>query len=169
MNTTTSDRPPISGSSRPVIAHAPGEGQAIWFLDNLITVKASGKDGARFGLAVNELPAGSCTPLHRHHDDDESFYVLEGTMTLFLEGGRVIEAQPGWFARIPHGVAHGFRARTALKMLVLSDPAGFLEFVREFGVDAPRRELPPPAAPDVPRLVAVGEKHRIEIIGPLPG
>ena len=49
----------------------------------------------------------SLRPVHRHHDDDESFYVLDGTMTLFLEGGRVLGAGPGSFVCIPHGVAHG--------------------------------------------------------------
>jgi len=89
-------------------------------------------------------------------------------MTLFLEGGRAVEAGPGTFVHIPHGVAHGFRAPSALTMLVLSDPAGFLEFVREYGVEAPRRDLPPAVAPDLPRLIAVAKKHRIEIFGPLP-
>lgn len=91
-----------------VTIHRPGEGEMIWFLDNLVTVKASARSGARFGLAESALPAGSETPLHRHHDDDESFYILEGTMTLFLEGGRAVEAGPGTFVHIPHGVAHGF-------------------------------------------------------------
>ena len=93
---------------------------------------------------------------------------LEGSMLLFLEGGRVVEAVPGSFVHIPHGVAHGFRATSALTMLVLSDPAGFLEFVREYGVEAPRRELPPAVPPDVPRLIATAKNHRIEILGPLP-
>jgi quercetin dioxygenase-like cupin family protein len=151
-----------------VTIHSPGEGEAIWFLDTLFTVKASARSGARFGLAEQALPAGSETPLHRHQDDDESFYVLEGTLSLFLEDGRCVEAGPGAFVHIPHGVGHGFRATTALRMLVLSGPAGFPEFVREFGVEAPRRELPPAAAPDVPRLVAVARKHGIAILGPLP-
>jgi len=151
------------------IVHAPGEGDAIWFLDNFITVKASVRDGARFGLIENSMPEGSHTPFHRHHDDDESFYILEGVMTLFLEGGKVVEARPGTFVRIPHGVAHGFRTKTALKMLVLSDPDGFVEFVRDFGVEAPRREWPPAVEFDVPRLTATAARHRIEILGPLPG
>jgi quercetin dioxygenase-like cupin family protein len=134
----------------------------------LITVKASARDGARFGLIENELPEGSHTPFHRHHDDDESFYVLTGSMTLLLEGGRKVEAGPGTFVRIPAGVAHGFRVTKALKMLVVSDADGFVEFVRDYGVEAARRELPPPVAPDVPRLSAVAEKHRIQILGPLP-
>jgi len=140
----------------------------VWFLDNLVTVKASARSGARFGLAEVALPAGSETPFHRHQDDDESFYILEGAMSLVLEDGRVVEATPGSFVRIPHGVAHGFRAVSALRMLVLSDPAGFLEFVREYGVAASRRELPPAAPPDVQRLVATAKKHRIDILGPLP-
>jgi quercetin dioxygenase-like cupin family protein len=167
MHTTTE----VRADPRPqqsVTIHAPGEGEAIWFLDNLFTVKASVRSGARFGLAEDRVPAGSETPFHRHHDDDESFYVLEGTMTLFLEGGRVVEAKPGAFIHIPHGVAHGFRASSALRMLVLSDPAGFMEFVREYGDPAPRPTLPPASAPDVPRLMAVAHKHRIEILGPLP-
>jgi quercetin dioxygenase-like cupin family protein len=168
MPTTTIESQVRTTESRGVIVHRDGEGEAIWFLDNLITVKASARDGARFGLAENRVPAGSVTPFHRHRDDDESFYVLEGTMTLFLEGGRVLEARPGTFVRIPHGVAHGFRAKAALRMLVLSDPAGFLEFVRDYGVEAPRRELPPSAEPDFERLAAVAAKHRIDIIGPLP-
>ncbi len=151
-----------------VAVRPPGSGEKIWFLDNLVTVKASGRDGARFGLAEVALPAGSETPFHRHRDDDESFYILEGTMRLQVDGARVIEATPGSFVRIPHGTAHGFRAVSPLRMLVLSDPAGFLEFVREYGVAAPSDELPPATAPDLPRLVATAQRHRIEILGPLP-
>jgi quercetin dioxygenase-like cupin family protein len=152
----------------PVIAHAAGQGEAFWFLDNLITVKASARDGARYGLVESRLPAGSCTPMHRHGDDDESWYVLEGTMTVFLEGGQTIDAGPGSFVRVPHGVAHGFRTVTAVRVLVVTDPGGFPEFVRELGVAAPRRELPPVEAPDLARLDAVARRHHIEILGPLP-
>jgi quercetin dioxygenase-like cupin family protein len=167
MSTSSEARSPDQTPA--VTIHPPGEGETIWFLDNLVTVKASARSGARFGLAESALPAGSETPLHRHHDDDESFYILEGSMKLFLEGGRVVEAGPGSFIRIPHGVAHGFRTSSALRMLVLSDPAGFLEFVREYGVEARERGLPPAAAPDIARLVDVAKKHRIDILGPLPG
>jgi quercetin dioxygenase-like cupin family protein len=168
MTTTTNEKGAGAATDRAVTVRGPGEGEAIWFLDNFITVKASAREGARFGLVENALPASSHTPLHRHHDDDESFYILEGTMRLFLEGGRVVDATPGAFVHIPAGVAHGFRAMTALRMLVLSDPAGFVEFVRDYGIEAPRRELPPETPPDVARLGAIAQKHRIEILGPLP-
>ena len=78
------------------------------------------------------------------------------------------EASAGMFVRIPHGVAHGLGARTALRMLVVCDPAGFVDFVRDYGVEAPRRELPPAVAPDVPRLMSTAERHHIDILGLLP-
>ena len=144
------------------------EGDAVWFLDNLITVKTSARDGARFGFLESRLPQGSEAPMHRHLDEDEAFYILEGVLTMFLEGGRVIEARPGAFVHIPHGVAHGFRAQTPIKMLVVCDSKGFCEFIRDVGIEAPRRELPPAVAPDVARLAAIAHDHRVELLGPLP-
>ncbi len=157
-----------SGEARSVTIHSQGEGEQLWFLDTLFTVKTSGRSGARLGLAEQSLPVGSETPFHRHATDDEAFYVLEGTMALFLEGERRLEARPGSFVHIPHGVAHGFRATSALRILVLSDPDGFPEFVRDCSVAAPRRELPPAAPPDLPRLLAAAGRHGIEFLGPLP-
>lgn len=151
-----------------VIHHAPGQGDAIWFLDNHLTVKASTRDGARFGLMEGSLPAGSHTPFHRHHDEDEAFYVLSGTMRIHLEGGRIVTAGPRTFIRIPAGVAHGFVCETAAEMLVFSDPAGFVEFARAYGVPADTDAPPNGGAPDLPRLAALAEKYRIELLGPLP-
>jgi quercetin dioxygenase-like cupin family protein len=160
--------PSVSEDDRSVIALGPNEGEAVWFLDNLITVKARGADGASFGVVENAMEAGSETPLHRHLDEDEAFYVLEGQITLVLEGGRKIEGSPGAYIHVPRGVGHGLCARTDLRLLVITGAGGFVEFTREMGVPAPRREVPPRLPPDVPRLAALAEKHRIELLGPLP-
>ena len=118
---------------------------------------------------MHNVPKGSETPFHRHHDEDEAFYVIEGRLTVFLEGGRTVVAKPGSYVHIPKGCAHGFRVEEALKMLVLSDPAGFVEFVVEAGMAAPRRELPPAGPPDFPKLERAAQKFRIDLLGPLPG
>jgi hypothetical protein len=52
---------------------------------------------------------------------------------------------------------------------VLSDPAGFVEMIREAGAPAERRELPPKATPDFARLEAACKRHAIALLGPLPG
>jgi quercetin dioxygenase-like cupin family protein len=165
MQTTSSS---ATKHERSVIVLGPREGEAVWFLDNLMTIKVRAKDGAPYGVLENELPAGSRTPLHRHDDEDEGFYVLEGTITIFFDGGRTVQASAGSYVHVPRGVAHGLRADTALRLLVLSGADGFVEFVREMGVPAPRRELPPAVEPDVARLGQIAKKYAIEILGPLP-
>jgi quercetin dioxygenase-like cupin family protein len=88
-----------------------GEGEAVWFLDNLITVKLRSKDGAAYGLLESRVPAGSITPLHRHHDEDEGFYVLDGELKVYFEGGREVIARAGAYVHTPRGVARTAFAR----------------------------------------------------------
>lgn len=153
---------------RKVIVLEDGEGEQVWFLDHFCTLKVRSKDGAPFGLLEVRLAAGAETPFHRHRKEDEAFYVLAGRMTVFLEGGRSVEMRQGCYVHIPKGVAHGFRVDAELRMLVLSDAAGFVELVREAGVPAPRAELPPPGPPDMPKLEAATKKYSIDLLGPLP-
>lgn len=154
--------------SREVTVHARPEGEAIWFLDNLLTVKTSGAAGSPFGLLENAMPAGSHTPFHRHEAEDEAFYVLEGTLVIYVEGGQRIVAGPGTYVHLPRGTAHGFRTQTPVRMLVVCGTQGFIEMAREAGTPAPRAELPPPAAPDLPRLERACARHAITLLGPLP-
>lgn len=160
--------PADSAETRGPVVLAPGEGEAVWFLDNLITVKVREAHGAPFGLVENAMDEGHRTPFHRHLDEDEAFYVLEGQVTIYLEGGRKVEGQPGTYVHIPRGVGHGFCSRTPARLLVLSNPDGFVEFTREAGVPAPRREVPPRLPPDLERLGAIAAKYHIELLGPLP-
>jgi hypothetical protein len=46
-------------------------------------------------------------------------------LTLFIEGDREIEARAGAFVHVPRGVAHGFRAKTPVKMLALGERSPF--------------------------------------------
>lgn len=42
---------------------------------------------------------------HKHDNDDEFFFVLEGTFIIVLEG-RVVELQPGAGFIVPKGIVH---------------------------------------------------------------
>jgi mannose-6-phosphate isomerase-like protein (cupin superfamily) len=57
---------------------------------------------------------GGAPPLHIHHREDETFYVIAGEITFFV-GDRRIEARAGDFLFAPKGVPHAF--------LVTSRPA----------------------------------------------
>ncbi len=153
---------------RELVVRAPAAGDATWFLDNLIVHKVGARDGAPFALLEASLPAGSRTPFHRHDGEDEAFYVLEGEITIFVDGGSIVRGRPGSYVHIPSGVAHGFRTETALRMLVITGTDGFAEMVRDAGVPAPTHDLPPAAPLDLERLARAAGRHRIALLGPLP-
>ena len=55
------------------------------------------------------LPPGGGMPyLHLHHEMEEAFYVLEGTIE-YTRGDQTILATAGSMIQIPPGVAHKFR------------------------------------------------------------
>jgi len=137
--------------------------ETLWFLGTVARIKLGGtQTGGRFGLWEGVLPRGAAPPLHSH-PQDETFYVLEGELTVWLlEGGDV---PPDWaethgrpcsvgaavFA--PGGTPHAFRVESdTARVLVLSVPAGIEEMVRGLAEPARWPWLPPP--PDGPRVPA---------------
>jgi mannose-6-phosphate isomerase-like protein (cupin superfamily) len=50
-------------------------------------------------------PPRLIAPLHLHHNDDEAWYVLEGTLSVRV-GDRDVEAKPGAAVFVPRGTAH---------------------------------------------------------------
>jgi len=63
---------------------------------------------------------------HLHEENDEVFYVLEGT-TSFLVGDKWIDAEKGTFLRIPSKTIHDFKNDTDTRSGVLNFfiPGGF--------------------------------------------
>lgn len=63
---------------------------------------------------------------HLHEENDEVFYVLEGT-TSFLVGDKWIDADKGTFLRIPANTLHDFKNKTDKKTGALNFfiPGGF--------------------------------------------
>lgn len=147
-----------------------GEGEALWFVGNLVTIKAGGA-ATRGRLTVVEFlnPAGFAPPLHRHRDEDELFYVLSGTAS-FRCDGQELEAGPGDFVFLPAGLPHTFIVgpEQPLRALQITAPAGFESFAAEAGEPARERRLPDPAPVDAAKLAAAGARHGVEILAPPP-
>ncbi|MFL5780063.1 MAG: cupin domain-containing protein [Thermoleophilaceae bacterium] len=142
----------MTGEASPVATWSnSGEGERLWFLGTLATIRVPGEavDG-RFALIEFLFPHHASPPLHTH-PQDESYFVLEGRLTI-QAGTRRFELEPGGAAVVPMGLAHTFRveSETAL-VLVLSTPAGLERLVRDGGVRASAPTLPPA---DVPRPTA---------------
>ncbi|MDX8461969.1 quercetin 2,3-dioxygenase [Mesorhizobium humile] len=147
---------------------APGEGEAIWFLRNRMTVKATAET-TRGGFALLEtlLAPGFSPPLHIHHREDESFYVLDGEMTMKC-GDRIFRAGAGSFVFLPRDVPHTFvvEGGKPARMLTLLTPGGGEGFFIDGGRPAEAEGLPPATPPDIEALKRVSALYGAEIVGP---
>jgi mannose-6-phosphate isomerase-like protein (cupin superfamily) len=163
------------GASR-IFALDPGEGEALWWMGGLATIKATGEqtDG-RYSLVeilVPEFPMEEGL-LHIHHFEDEGFYVLEGEMTFYV-GDETIKARPGSFLFGPKDVPHAFSVDSGpARLLFLLSPAGMEGLIREMGEPARSLSVPPqPEAPpdeaEMGRLMAIAARYGGEMLGPPP-
>src|SRR3954468_24606335 len=103
------------------------EGDTVWFLGSLVTVKATGADTGGRATVVEFLnPPGFAPPLHRHTVEDEMFLLLGGHAT-FLCAGEEMVAGRGDFALLPAGWALSFvvGAEEPLRTLQITTPSGF--------------------------------------------
>ncbi len=144
-----------------------GRTQSLWFIDTLVHVCVDGDtSGGALALLDERGRCGHMPPLHVHRRDDETFYVLEGELTLFVAGGE-IELGPGEAALAPRDIPHTYRVESEeAHWLVITTPAGFDAFVREVADPAPAEELPPAGRPFDPAVLRqAAAKVGIEILG----
>lgn len=165
-----------------------GGGEAQWFLGTFMRVKLDGaQTEGRLGMFDGVLPHGAAPPLHSH-PQDETFYILEGEVTIWIVEAELAGADdagtPAWVADrarrcgagaaayAPGGTPHSFRVESdTARMLVLSTPAGIENYVRALSEPAQWPWLPPPPqGPRVPadRLEAVERELGVVRHGPPP-
>jgi quercetin dioxygenase-like cupin family protein len=157
-------------SAQPCVAN--GRVQPLWFLGTLARIKLDGaQTGGRFALWEGDFPRGAAPPLHSH-PQDETFYVLEGEVTVWIDEEEPRLCRPGAAAFAPAGTPHAFRVESdTARMLFLSTPAGIEDYVRELGEPARWPWLqPPPDGPRVPgdRIAAVERRLGVVRHGPAP-
>ena len=164
--TSSTDGPDIAP-----IALAAEEGEAIWFLGMLATIKASSESTAgRVAVIEHLAPRASGSPLHVHHREDEWFYVTQGELSFWV-GGQVVSAPAGSFVFGPRDIPHTFTVVSdTARFLLVTEPAGFENFMRAFAEPATQLVIPPPATepPDVEAITRLAAEYGIEILGP-PG
>jgi mannose-6-phosphate isomerase-like protein (cupin superfamily) len=148
----------------------PDDGDALWFLGSLVTVKVAGADtSGRLTVVEFVNPPGFAPPLHRHRVEDEMFAVLEGSATFFCDGER-LAAGPGDFVVLPAGLPHSFLVSpdSPLRTLQITTPGGFEAFAAAVGTPAAGRRLPEPGPIDPAALAHAADLHGVDILGPPP-
>jgi mannose-6-phosphate isomerase-like protein (cupin superfamily) len=146
--------PPADGGRPPdeVILRSPGEGDEVALGPFRTSIKAGGGD-ALGSLTVMEAVVGPGAPgpvLHRHTAMVDSFYVVDGVLTLHL-GHRRVEAGPGSYAVVPPGNDHTFSntGSEPVRMLNVMAPGGLERYLKQVAAVAANSD----ESPD-PRLLA---------------
>jgi quercetin dioxygenase-like cupin family protein len=158
------------------MAHAvmrePGTGRGTWAMGSLFEHLLEKEDGdGRVGVALVTQPPGIATPLHRHSNEAEMFYLLEGRMS-YRAGDDDFELYDGCFIYLPQDMPHAFRIRgdKPAKLLALTTPAGILHLYDEVGIPAAEMRLPGDDGQtpevEIPKWVEVGPRYGLEVVGP---
>jgi quercetin dioxygenase-like cupin family protein len=161
--------PPMPGSE-PLIRNA-DTAPAYWMNDVLWIVLADGNDtGGRYSMMEQLLPKGSGPGPHKHTWSDETFYMLDGELTL-LVGEEIRTVRKGDFVMVPRSTRHAFRidSETA-RFLNGYTPASMEAQIMELGTPATERTLPPNGSIATPAMTpALLQRYGVEILpGPDP-
>lgn len=148
---------------------ASGEGLAdVWWKSGRITVKTGGAEtGNAFSQIETDDPHGTGPPLHLHRNEDETFYVLEGEVTVQV-GDERMDLAAGDFLFGPRDVPHAYVVRSErARMLVTASPAGVEQFFVGHGVPVTGAEPPTDAVmPPMDELMRLFAEYGCEILGP---
>jgi quercetin dioxygenase-like cupin family protein len=107
----------------------PGEGRPYPMGRIAAVFKADGGETkGRYSISEWWLEARTQGPGAHAHDEDDVFYVIEGTMSFLVEG-KWIDAPKGSFVLAPAGATHDFENRSDARagVLNISVPGGFEE------------------------------------------
>ena len=152
-------------------AKMPQRGDTLDVLGNLITFALRGGDtGMRFSMVECYTGPGAGSPPHLHTEDEEAFFVLDGTYRFHL-GDQVVTRGPGTLTHVPKGVPHAFEnpGEQPSRMMILNWPADHHErFFAAIGtpVEAGTRKFAAPRAPDMPAIFAAAEASGIKLLIP---
>lgn len=147
---------------RPILKLS-GSGEVYKAFGDEITILISGAEsGGKFTMFVDKTMPGDGPPLHYHENEDECFFVLEGTAE-FYKDGKWIQAPVGASAFMPKGAVHTFRnsGDIPLKLLVHASPSGFEIFFSRCA-----EEFKKTAGPDMQRIMQISAEHGIHFVNP---
>ena len=114
----------------------------------------------------DELEGGKVTPMHFHADVDEALYIIDGEITLNVEGEEHVVGAGG-FTFAPRGCAHAFCVTSErARLLCIQTPGSGQDFYRNASRPATRSGTAPVDFDRI-RKVAI-ETGATTIVGPPP-
>ncbi len=134
-------------------------GETVEFGESLMTFLAVGSHtGGTYSAAHYTAQPGAGAPLHLHRNEVESFYILEGTMTFWLDKAKVL-ATANQCVTIPRLTRHAFANTddTPTRMLVILTPAGLENYFAELSA-----LFHQPGGPTKEQIDALNDKYNLD-------
>ena len=128
--------------------------------DAWTALAASGDTNGQFDVFDATVSYMQGPPLHTHLDATDSFYVIDGVLTVQV-GDEMIDLGPGEFASAPPGVPHTYCNR-------YKQPARIINIITPGGLDKMFEDMLklPPGPPSPEAMAEICRKHRAEVVGP---
>lgn len=156
-------------ASKPIV-RLHGEGEKRWFYGGGIhTWKLTTEEtGGALFLFEDQMTRAKATPLHRHPDADETVYVLEGEILVYVEGKEGHRVGPGGTSFTPRGTPHAFQVTSpVVRLLCMQTPSSSQVFYQ--GASKPTTEVDPSGPVDFDKVRAVAaETGATDVLGPPP-
>jgi quercetin dioxygenase-like cupin family protein len=148
--------------------YKPGDAEVRWMGETSAYFLATGEQTAgAFSLIDEQADRGVSVPLHRHPEDMESFYVLEGELSLYI-GDQAMRVPAHSFAHIPGGTVHGFRIESERARYLLLTTPRHGEFYRAIMLASRPGGLPPLEPVQQSQVEQACADYGVEFVGPLP-
>lgn len=144
---------------------------STWYKGVLTTELAAAKQtGGAFEVVTARVKAGTEPPPHVHAREHELFYILEGTIDVYV-GSEVFRVSAGESIFMPKGLPHAVRGQTSeYHVLVFLTPGGFMSAIQSMAIPAERLEIPTDmptyATVDLAETVKIFDKYGIRFLSP---
>ena len=149
-------------SATPALTLAPDRPVLRAFGEEVYLSISGEQTEGRYAQWLEITPPGGGPPPHSHSNEDEWFYVLQGTIR-FLIDGAWHEAGPGSGAFMPRHSVHTFpnSGDSPLHMVITVSPAGFETFFARAAEEFAKAD-----GPDMARVIAIAGEHGIHFVAP---
>lgn len=117
---------------------------------------------SRFDFLICEIAYLVGPPLHVHDEQDDTFFVLDGVLTVQVED-ELFDLEPGDFATVPPGVPHTFAnvrdENTPVRVCNMMTPAGLDQQFHDITMMGDEALNPA-------KMAQMREKHGVSFVGP---
>jgi len=151
---------------RPYVGRAHDHKRLDWLGSMELSVLLDGAaSGGRLMVVEVRAQRGDASPVHVHGEEDETFVVLEGGMTVWV-GDERHHIDPGGIGFLPRNLPHSyFFTADGTRALNICTPSGLENFFRAAGWDL-SQPTPDGWAISPKMLAEIAPRYGLRIIGP---